>query len=74
MRKGDVDAINLSSGDEIKKFREQSNDFPMIEADQLGETAFAQFNFTALDGAFTDKNLRCALVAATPRDEVNEAV
>ncbi|MGE3326446.1 MAG: ABC transporter substrate-binding protein [Acidimicrobiia bacterium] len=74
MRKGDVDAINLSSGDEIKKFREQSKDFPMIEADQLGETAFAQFNFTALDGAFTDKNLRCALVAATPRDEVNDAV
>ena len=72
LRSGDIDIFSTSAALVISDFREEADEFPMVEQDELTET-----NYILIDldkpGPLQDKNVRCALSLAIDRQELIDA-
>jgi len=72
LRSGDIDIFSTSAALVISDFREEADEFPMVEQDELVET-----NYILIDldkpGPLQDKNVRCALSMAIDRQELIDA-
>jgi peptide/nickel transport system substrate-binding protein len=74
LRSGDLDMLHTTNGDDIAKFRDEADQFPMTEADYLGETAYTLMHVGKADSPLADKRVRCAIAAATDAEAINEAI
>jgi peptide/nickel transport system substrate-binding protein len=72
LRSGDIDIFSTSAALVISDFREEADEFPMIEQDELTETNYILINVDK-PGALQDKNVRCALSLAIDRQELIDA-
>ena len=72
LRSGDIDIFSTSAALVISDFREEADEFPMVEQDELTETNYILINVDK-PGALQDKNVRCALSLAIDRQELIDA-
>jgi peptide/nickel transport system substrate-binding protein len=72
LRNGDIDIFSTSASLVIADFREDAEEFPMIEQDTLTETNYLLINLDQ-PGALQDQRVRCALSKAIDRVELIEA-
>jgi peptide/nickel transport system substrate-binding protein len=71
LRNGDIDIFSTSAALVISDFREEAEEFPMIEQDQFTETNYVLLN---LDLPFLDdQRVRCAMSKAIDRQELIDA-
>ncbi|MBI5087427.1 MAG: ABC transporter substrate-binding protein, partial [Actinobacteria bacterium] len=71
LESGDLDIFSTSSAVVIQEFREQPDDFPMVEQDSLTETNYVLIDLYK-EGPLQDARVRCALSKAIDREELNE--
>jgi peptide/nickel transport system substrate-binding protein len=62
---GDVDLIHTTNGDSIAKFRDDPENFPMLEETDYGETGYTLLHVTQEGSPLTDARVRCAMANAT---------
>ena len=62
---GDVNIIQTDDGENIAKFRDQADQFPMTEISAFGETGYTLLNVTQEGSPLTDQRVRCAMAYAT---------
>ncbi|MGE0136189.1 MAG: ABC transporter substrate-binding protein [Ilumatobacteraceae bacterium] len=71
LESGDLDIFSTSSAVVIQEFRDQPDDFPMVEQDTLTETNYILIDLYK-EGPTQDARVRCALSKAIDREELNE--
>jgi peptide/nickel transport system substrate-binding protein len=71
---GDVDIIQTTNGDSIKKFREEPDKFPMLEETDYGETGYTLLNVTQEGSPLTDQRVRCAMANATDNQAIIDKI
>ena len=71
---GDVDIIQTTNGDTIKKFRDEADKFPMLEETDFGETGYTLLNVTQEGSPLTDVRVRCAMAYATDEQAIIDKV
>ncbi len=71
---GDVDLIHTTTGQSIADFREQADEFSMLEVTTNGETSYTMFNVGSDTAALNDKRVRCALANAQDNNALVERV
>ena len=62
---GDVNIIQTDDGENIAKFRDEADQFPMTEISAFGETGYTLLNVTQEGSPLTDQRVRCAMAYAT---------
>src|SRR4029453_11148423 len=62
---GGVDMIHTDDGENIAKFRDEADQFPMTEISAFGETGYTLLNVTQEGSPLTDQRVRCAMAYAT---------
>ncbi len=62
---GDVDLIHTTNGDTIAKFRDDPENFPMLEETDYGETGYTLLHVTQEGSPLTDARVRCAMAEST---------
>jgi ABC-type transport system substrate-binding protein len=62
---GDVDIIHTTNGDTVAKFRDDPENFPMLEETDYGETGYTLLHVTQEGSPLTDVRVRCALAEST---------
>ncbi len=72
LRNGDIDIFSTSEAQVVADFREEADEFPMVEQDTLTETNYMLINL-AQPGPLQDKRVRCALSQAINREELIDA-
>jgi len=71
---GDVDIIHTTNGDSIKKFRDEADQFPMLEETDYGETGYTLLHVTQEGSPLTDARVRCAMAYATDEQAIIDKV
>jgi peptide/nickel transport system substrate-binding protein len=71
---GDVDIIHTTNGDSIKKFRDDADQFPMLEETDFGETGYTLLHVTQEGSPLTDARVRCAMAYATDEQAIIDKV
>jgi peptide/nickel transport system substrate-binding protein len=61
---GDVDIMQTSTGSSIADFRDNADEFPMLEYNPYGESSFTMINTDSENPALSDRRVRCALANA----------
>ena len=71
---GDVDLIQTTNGDTIKKFRGEADKFPMLEETDYGETGYTLLNVGDPTSPLADQRVRCAMAYATDNQAIIDKV
>jgi len=71
---GDVDLIQTTNGDSIKKFRGEADKFPMLEETDYGETGYTLLNVGDPTSPLADQRVRCAMAYATDNQAIIDKV
>ena len=69
---GDVDLIHTTNGDTIAKYRDDPENFPMLEETDFGETGYTLLHVTQEGSPLTDARVRCALAESTDAQAIIE--
>jgi peptide/nickel transport system substrate-binding protein len=73
LRSGDVDIMHTTNGDDLLAFRETPDEFPMTEADYLGETSYTLLHVGKPGSPLADKRVRCAISASVDDQAIIDA-